>query len=139
MYVPLHGIRVIDLTNIVASPLASVQLALMGAEVIKIETPGTGDLSRKRGADPAQVRKGMGVSYFALNAGKKSITLNLKYEEAKNIFSQAARHQLLLPRRERRVLFGQLGQQPLRVAVAADKRNALVGALCTMAHERDHA
>ena len=86
MNVPLHGIRVIDLTNIVASPLGSYQLALMGAEVIKIETPGTGDLSRKRGADPAQARKGMGVSYLALNAGKKSITLNLKHEEAKNIF-----------------------------------------------------
>jgi formyl-CoA transferase len=86
MNLPLHGIRVLDLTNIVAGPLGSYQLALMGAEVIKIETPGTGDLSRKMGADPAQARQGMGVSYLALNAGKKSITLNLKHDEAKAIF-----------------------------------------------------
>ena len=86
MNLPLHGIRVLDLTNIVAGPLGSYQLVLMGAEVIKIETPGTGDLSRKMGADPAQAKKNMGVSYLALNAGKQSITLNLKHEEAKDIF-----------------------------------------------------
>lgn len=86
MALPLHGIRVLDLTNIVAGPLGSYQLALMGAEVIKIETPGTGDLSRKMGADAALARRGMGVSYCTLNAGKKSLTLNLKHDEAKAIF-----------------------------------------------------
>jgi len=86
MSLPLHGIRVIDLTNIVAGPLGSYQLAMMGAEVIKVETPGSGDLSRKMGADATLARQGMGVSYCALNAGKKSLTLNLKHEEAKAIF-----------------------------------------------------
>lgn len=86
MNLPLHGTRVLDLTNIVAGPLGSYQLALMGADVIKIETPGTGDLSRKMGADPAMAKDGMGVSYLALNAGKRSITLNLKHEEAKAVF-----------------------------------------------------
>lgn len=76
MNLPLHSIHVLDLTNIVAGALGSYQLALLGAEVIKIETPGTGDLSRKIGADAAQARAGMGVSFLALNAGKKSITLN---------------------------------------------------------------
>ena len=86
MNLPLHGTRVLDLTNIVAGPLGSYQLALMGADVIKIETPGTGDLSRKMGADLAMAKDGMGVSYLALNAGKRSITLNLKHEEAKAVF-----------------------------------------------------
>lgn len=86
MTLPLHGIRVLDLTNIVAGPLGSYQLAMMGAEVIKIETPGSGDLSRKMGADATLAQQGMGVSYCALNAGKKSVTLNLKHDEGKAIF-----------------------------------------------------
>lgn len=88
MSLPLHGIRVIDLTNIVAGPLGSYQLAMLGAEVIKIETPGSGDLSRKMGADATLARRGMGVSYCALNAGKKSVTLNLKHDQAKAIFRE---------------------------------------------------
>ncbi len=92
MNLPLHGIRVLDLTNIVAGPLATYQMALMGADVIKIETPGTGDLSRKMGADATLAKRGMGVSYCALNAGKKSITLNLKHDEAKDIFRKLVKN-----------------------------------------------
>lgn len=86
MSLPLHGIRILDLTNIVAGPLGSYQLAMLGADVIKIETPGTGDLSRKMGADATLARRSMGASYCALNAGKRSLTLNLKHEQAKAIF-----------------------------------------------------
>jgi formyl-CoA transferase len=86
MSLPLHGIRVLDLTNVVAGPLGSYQFAMLGAEVIKIETPGSGDLSRKMGADAGLARRGMGASFCTLNAGKKSLTLNLKHEEAKSIF-----------------------------------------------------
>ena len=75
---PLDGIRVLDLTNVIAGPLASYQFVMLGAKVTKIEVPGTGDLARKMGADPALAAQQMGASFLALNAGKKSITLNLK-------------------------------------------------------------
>src|SRR5271166_4157713 len=90
MTLPLHGVRVLDLTNVIAGPLASYQLALLGAEVIKVEVPGVGDLARKMGADPALGKRQMGASYLAMNAGKKSITLNLKSARGKEIFGQLA-------------------------------------------------
>ena len=86
MSLPLAGTRVLDLTNVIAGPLASYLLALMGVEVIKVEVPGIGDLSRKMGADPAMGRQQMGASYLAFNAGKKSITLNLKSARGKDLF-----------------------------------------------------
>jgi formyl-CoA transferase len=86
MPLPLDGVRVIDLTNVIAGPLASYQLAMLGADVIKIEVPGSGDLGRKFGADPALGKKRMGASFFASNSGKKSITLNLKHERGKEVF-----------------------------------------------------
>jgi crotonobetainyl-CoA:carnitine CoA-transferase CaiB-like acyl-CoA transferase len=86
MSLPLAGIRVLDLTNVIAGPLAAYQLALMGAEVIKVEVPGIGDLARKMGADPASARKQMGTSYLAFNANKKSISLNLKSDQGKEVF-----------------------------------------------------
>ena len=83
---PFAGVRVLDLTNVIAGPLASYQLALLGAEVIKVEVPGVGDLARKMGADPDLGKRQMGASYLAMNAGKKSITLNLKADAGKQIF-----------------------------------------------------
>lgn len=86
MPLPLKGVRVLDLTNVLAGPLCSYQLAMMGAEVVKIESPGTGDLSRKMGADPELAGRLMGASFCSANAGKKSITLNLKHDEGRKIF-----------------------------------------------------
>ncbi|GAA4335735.1 CoA transferase [Pigmentiphaga soli] len=85
---PLHGVRVLDLTNVIAGPLASYQLAMLGAEVIKIEVPGRGDLARIMGADPGLSEMRMGASFCAMNAGKKSITLNLKRPQGLKIFMQ---------------------------------------------------
>ena len=81
----LDGIRVLDLTNVLAGPFATLHLALCGAEVIKIENPGGGDLARKLGCVPELNQKLMGTSFLAQNANKRSITLNLKAEEGKEI------------------------------------------------------
>ncbi len=86
MSLPLTGIRVLDLSNVIAGPLASYQLALMGAEVIKVEVPGIGDLSRKMGADLAAGRQQMGTSFLAFNSNKKSLSLNLKSDKGKDVF-----------------------------------------------------
>ncbi|WP_425091106.1 CaiB/BaiF CoA transferase family protein [Tropicimonas sp. S265A] len=82
----LSGIRVLDLTNVLAGPFACHQLAHLGAEVIKVEAVGRGDLARNLGADPELSAKGMGVSFLAQNAGKRSIALNLKHPEGKAAF-----------------------------------------------------
>jgi crotonobetainyl-CoA:carnitine CoA-transferase CaiB-like acyl-CoA transferase len=82
---PLAGVRVLDLTNVLAGPFACHQLAHLGAEVIKVEAPGRGDLARNLGADPELNAKGMGVSFLAQNAGKKSVTVNLKHPQAARI------------------------------------------------------
>lgn len=85
---PLSGVRVLDLTNVLAGPFCCYQLALMGAEVIKVERPGTGDLARQLGADPARNAKGMGISFLAQNAGKHSVTLNMKAPKGKALLKR---------------------------------------------------
>lgn len=84
----LEGIKVLDLTNVLAGPFATVHLALLGAEVIKIENPDAGDLARKLGNVPNLNKQLMGTSFLAQNVNKKSLTLNLKYEEGKEIFKK---------------------------------------------------
>lgn len=83
---PLEGIRVLDLTNVLAGPFCCHHLAHLGAEVIKVEAVGRGDLARQLGADTELSAKGMGVSFLAQNAGKKSVTLNLKNAKGKALF-----------------------------------------------------
>jgi crotonobetainyl-CoA:carnitine CoA-transferase CaiB-like acyl-CoA transferase len=82
----LAGTRVLDLTNVLAGPFCCYQLAQVGAEVIKVEVPGAGDLARQLGADPALNRRGMGASFLAQNAGKRSLTLNLKSAKGRDVF-----------------------------------------------------
>ncbi|MBY4949787.1 CoA transferase [Cupriavidus respiraculi] len=88
---PLRHIRVLDLTNVLAGPFCCHQLAHMGAEVIKVETPGTGDLARQLGADAALNQALMGVSFLAQNPGKRSITLNLKHARGKEVLRRLVR------------------------------------------------
>ena len=83
---PLAGIRILDLTNVLAGPFCCHQLAHMGADVIKVEVPGSGDLARQLGADPDLNRKGMGTSFLAQNTGKRSITINMKSDKGKEVF-----------------------------------------------------
>jgi formyl-CoA transferase len=86
----MSEVRVLDLTNVLAGPFATMHLALLGAEVIKIENPVGGDLARKLGCLPELNKKLMGTSFLAQNANKKSLTLNLKEEKAKEIFRKLA-------------------------------------------------
>lgn len=86
----MEGIRVLDLTNVLSGPFATLHLAWLGAEVIKIENPKDGDLARKLGCVPDYNKKLMGTSFLAQNANKKSVTLNLKQEKAKDIFKKLA-------------------------------------------------
>jgi crotonobetainyl-CoA:carnitine CoA-transferase CaiB-like acyl-CoA transferase len=82
----LAGTRILDLTNVLAGPFCCYQIAQLGAEVIKVEVPGSGDLARQLGADPELNRRGMGASFLAQNAGKRSITLNLKHAGGREAF-----------------------------------------------------
>lgn len=85
---PLSGIRVLDLTNVLAGPFASYQLAMLGADVIKIEIPGTGDLARRLGADSRLNSELLGASFLAQNGGKRSLTVDLKSVPGKEIFTK---------------------------------------------------
>jgi len=82
----LDSVRVLDLTNVLAGPFCCYQLAQLGADVIKVEVPGSGDLARQLGADPELNRRLMGASFLAQNAGKRSVTINLKSPLGKEIF-----------------------------------------------------
>lgn len=77
------GVRILDFTQVLAGPFAAMQLALLGAEVIKVEQPGTGDQTRglmNEGRYP-----GMSPSFLGMNLNKKSLTLNLNDEAAISI------------------------------------------------------
>ncbi len=106
---PLAGTKVLDLTNVLAGPFACHQLAHLGAEVIKIESVGRGDLARNLGADPALSAKGMGISFLAQNAGKSSVTLNLKDPRGKEILQKLVRRSDVLVENFRPGVMDRLG------------------------------
>ena len=82
----LRGVRVLDLTNVLAGPFCCHQLAHIGADVIKVELPGSGDLARQLGADADLNARRMGVSFLAQNPGKRSVTVNLKSPAGREVF-----------------------------------------------------
>ena len=75
---PFEGIRVLDLTHVLAGPFSTFQLATLGADVIKIESPDAPDMTRIEGVNPEHNKKLYGSYFYAQNAGKRGITLNLK-------------------------------------------------------------
>ncbi len=79
------GVRIIDFTQVLAGPFATQQLALLGAEVIKIEQPGHGDQTRGLMNDAKDAAAGMSPAFMTCNMGKRSLSLNLKSEQAKEI------------------------------------------------------
>jgi crotonobetainyl-CoA:carnitine CoA-transferase CaiB-like acyl-CoA transferase len=84
----LAGVRVLDLTNVLAGPFAGYQLALLGADVLKVEIPNGGDLARRLGADPDLSAQDLGVSFLAQNSGKRSLTLDLKSAQGAEVFTR---------------------------------------------------
>ena len=77
----LHGVRILDLSNVVSGPLAVQMLADQGADVIKVEQPGTGDIARLAGAQSG----GVSSMFAVLNRNKRSIVLDMRVSEAKSI------------------------------------------------------
>lgn len=106
---PLRGVRVLDLTNVLAGPFAAYQLALLGADVIKVETPEGGDLARQLGADPDLNRRLIGASFLAQNAGKRSIAIDLKHPEGRQVFLDLVKGADALVENFRPGVMGRLG------------------------------
>ncbi len=79
----LSGVKVLDLTRIISGPYATMLLAFLGAEVVKIEEPEDGDPARKT---TLYYQDGLSAVFIAENVGKKSVTLNLKTEKARALF-----------------------------------------------------
>ena len=82
---PFEGIRVLDLTHVLAGPFSTYQLAVLGADVIKIEPPTGPDMTRDEGVIQALSDENIGTYYMAQSAGKRSLTLDLKSDEGRDI------------------------------------------------------
>lgn len=87
MRTPLEGLKILDLTNAYSGPIAAMQFADYGADVIKIERPGKGDLSRSWGP----FVKGESFAYIPVNRSKRGLTLDLKKEEGIDVFLDLVR------------------------------------------------
>ena len=79
---PLQGIRILDLTWVLSGPFATLIMSDLGAEVIKVEQPGRGDIARGNGP----FIDGLSSYFLSLNRGKKSLTLNLAHPQGKDLF-----------------------------------------------------
>jgi crotonobetainyl-CoA:carnitine CoA-transferase CaiB-like acyl-CoA transferase len=77
---PFEGVKIIDCTHVLAGPFAAYQLAVLGADVIKVDDPNEPDQSRESGADHALNRAGMGTGFLTQGSNKRAIALNLKTE-----------------------------------------------------------
>jgi crotonobetainyl-CoA:carnitine CoA-transferase CaiB-like acyl-CoA transferase len=85
---PLDGIRVIDLTHVLAGPFSTHQLCMLGADVIKVEKPGQGDQTRGLALQPDL--NGLAPGFVALNSGKRSVVLDLKTEAGRRAIEKLA-------------------------------------------------
>ena len=81
MSAPLEGIRVLDLSRVLAGPFAAMGLADLGADVVKVERPGKGDDTRSFGPPYSE---GVSTYFLSVNRGKRSVVLDLKSEEGRD-------------------------------------------------------
>lgn len=88
---PFSGIKVLDLTRVLAGPFCAYQLGLLGAEVIKIERPGRGETVRWRAeADPSFGRQGMSLGFMTQSANKRFVAIDIDKPEGREIFLKLA-------------------------------------------------
>lgn len=86
---PLDGIKIIDFTQVFSGPYATYQLASLGADVIKVESPKGGEQGRSLlTPKPASRDTGMSAMFTAVNAGKRSVTLDLKHPGARDVIAR---------------------------------------------------
>ena len=121
---PLDGMKVLDLTRVLAGPYATMLLGDLGAEVIKIEQPDTGDESRNFGP----FKNGFSLYFMSVNRGKQSVTLNLKTERGQAIFKQLLKQTDILVENFRPGTMQKLG---LDYDTLKDEYPALIYAACS--------
>lgn len=121
---PLAGIKVVDLTRVLAGPYATMVLSDLGADVIKIEQPGVGDESRNFGP----FKNGFSLYFMSVNRGKRSITLNLKSERGQTIFKQLVQQSDILVENFRPGTMKKLG---LDYDMLAAENPSLIYAACS--------
>jgi crotonobetainyl-CoA:carnitine CoA-transferase CaiB-like acyl-CoA transferase len=109
---PLSGVRVVDLTRILAGPFCSMLLGDMGAEVIKVEPPGEGDPIRQQGT----IVEGLSWYFAQFNRNKKSITLDLYAEEGKAILARLLERADVLVENYRPGVLARMGFDEARLA-----------------------
>ena len=85
---PFEGIRILDCTHVLAGPFATYQLAVLGADVIKVEDPNDPDQSRESGADMALNKMRMGTGFLTQGSNKRSIALDLKTDAGREAFKR---------------------------------------------------
>jgi crotonobetainyl-CoA:carnitine CoA-transferase CaiB-like acyl-CoA transferase len=106
---PFEGIRIIDITHVLAGPFAAYQLAVLGADVIKVEHPDEPDQSREGGTDRALNHRNMGTSFLTQGSNKRSITLDLKTEAGCDILKKLVARSDVLVQNYRPGAFEALG------------------------------
>ena len=88
---PFEGVRILDCTHVLAGPFATYQLAVLGADVIKVEDPNEPDQSRESGADMALNKARMGTGFLTQGSNKRSIALDLKTEGGRDALKRLVR------------------------------------------------
>ncbi len=102
---PLTGVRVLDVTRVLAGPFTTMLLSDLGAEVVKVEEPGVGDEARRIGP----FLNGVSTYFISINRGKKGLTLNLKAERGRRIFLDLLRQADILVENYRPGVMQKLG------------------------------
>lgn len=106
---PFEGIKIIDVTHVLAGPFAAYQLALLGADVIKVEDPNECDQSREGGSDHELGEKKMGLQFATQASNKRSITVNLKTKKGQEIIKSLVKDADIFVENYRAGAFAKLG------------------------------